>query len=127
VATERPAAPRRSVLRWAGTGLASLVLIGGLATAAFAIERVRATDDNVFRPRRVTVSVGERVVWRSTSSRTHTVTAYRGGWSKNTTLVEGERTSFTFSDRGRFRYRCMFHSTLSDGRCSGMCGVVVVG
>jgi plastocyanin len=103
-----------------------VVVVGVLASAAYAVERVRATSDAVFRPRRVSVSVGERVVWRSTGG-THTVTAYRGDWSKDSTISEGERTSFTFDDAGRYRYRCRIHSTLSDGRCSGMCGVVIVG
>jgi plastocyanin len=88
---------------------------------------VRATSDgNVFRPKRAEVNRGTRVVWRAVGG-SHTVTAYGGGWSKNVTLSAGERTGFTFDENGRFRYRCTFHSSLSSGRCTGMCGKVIVG
>lgn len=106
--------------------LMALLLLVLSATPSQAAVRVKATGNNRFRPKRVEVAEGARVVWRSTSG-THTVTAYRGDWSKDSTIDEGETTSFTFNDPGRFRYRCEFHSTLSDGQCSGMCGVVVVG
>ena len=107
------------------TGVVCILTLAVGAPSAFAVERVRASGTS-FRPRRVEANVGERVVWRSTNG-THTVTSYRGDWNKNTTITEGERTSFTFSDRGRYRYRCTIHSTLSDGQCNGMCGLVVVG
>lgn len=117
---------RPNLRRASAVAVAVLLLVGALAATAYAVERVRATGDSVFRPRKTNASVGERVVWRSTGG-THTVTAYRGDWSKDSTISDGERTSFTFADAGRYRYRCRFHSTLSDGRCSGMCGVVIVG
>ncbi|MEX0985002.1 MAG: hypothetical protein WD096_08115 [Actinomycetota bacterium] len=55
------------------------------------------------------------------------MTSYSGGWSKNTTLVEGQQTGFTFQNAGVFKYRCTFHSDLAAGTCTGMCGRVVVG
>ena len=115
----------RRVARIATPAIVVVLTIVVGATAAFAVERVRASGTS-FRPRKVEVSVGERVVWRSTDG-THTVTSYRGDWNKDTTINEGERTRFTFDEAGRYKYRCTLHSSLSDGQCSGMCGTVVVG
>ena len=108
----------------------ALALASGLvlsfAGTAHAREVVRATD-NQFRPARVTVSVGEKVIWRNTGNNPHTVTAYGGNWSKDSTIFEGERTSRTFANSGIYRYRCRFHSSLDGGQCNGMCGRVTVG
>jgi plastocyanin len=95
------------------------------ATTAQAAVRVKATGAHAFRPKRLVIGTGTRVVWKAVSG-THTITAYRGSWSKNTTIAQGETTSFTFADAGRYRYRCTFHSTLTNGVCSGMCGRIRV-
>ena len=108
----------------------ALALAAGLvlsfAGTAQAREVVRATD-NQFRPARVTVSVGERVIWRNTGNNAHTVTAYSRNWSKNSTIFSGDRTSRTFSATGVYKYRCRFHSSLVGRQCTGMCGKVTVG
>jgi plastocyanin len=105
--------------------LATFVLILALATPSQAATvRVRGNNQQ-WHPRSVSITQGTRVVWRAVDT-THTVTAYRGNWSKNTTIATGERTGFTFNSSGRFKYRCTIHSTLSNGVCSGMCGKVVV-
>ena len=108
----------------------ALALVSGLvlsfAGTAQAREVVRATD-NQFRPARVSVSVGEKVLWRNTGNNAHTVTAYGGNWSKNSTIFSGERTSRTFAETGVYKYRCTFHSSLDGGQCNGMCGRVTVG
>jgi plastocyanin len=86
---------------------------------------VRATAQRTFQPKTVEVAKGTRVNWRSVSG-THTVTAYKGDWSKDTTISSGEQTGFRFRKNGTFRYRCRFHSSLVAGTCSGMCGRVKV-
>jgi plastocyanin len=116
---KRPA--RRAVLVLAA--VAGLILAP--ATTAQAAVRVRATGSQTFRPARLRIDAGTRVVWKAVSGR-HTVTAYRGDWAKDVTISAGETTSFRFDDPGRYRYRCTFHSTLVDGVCSGMCGKVRV-
>ena len=70
----------------------------------------------------------DRIVWRNPTGVSHTVTAYRGRWSKNTTIGPGERTAKRFRRVGRYKFRCTIpgHSSLQDGRCSGMCGTVRV-
>jgi plastocyanin len=108
----------------------ALALASGLvlsfAGTAHAREIVRATD-NEFRPARVAVSVGEKVIWRNTGDNPHTVTAYSANWGKNTTIFSGERTSRRFAEAGIYKYRCRFHSSLDGRQCNGMCGRVTVG
>ena len=75
----------------------------------------------------------DRIVWKNTTGTSHTVTAYGGRWSKNTLLSPGERTARRFRRAGLYKFRCTInagtpaaHSTLQNGRCSGMCGKVRV-
>jgi plastocyanin len=96
----------------------------GQALPAQASVVVRAKC-NFFDPGKVSVQHGTRVVWRGACG-THTVTAYGGNWSKDVVISKGETTGKTFKKAGLFKYRCRFHSTLSSGVCSGMCGRVRV-
>jgi plastocyanin len=57
---------------------------------------------------------------------THTVTAYGGNWFYDKTLSGGENAIKRFRRRGRFKFRCRFHSDLKQGECSGMCGRIRV-
>ena len=105
--------------------LALTLVLAAAAVPASAAFVVRA-EGTSFRPARAEVDRGTRVVWRAVGA-THTVTAFGGGWSKDTRITAGQQTGFTFQQRGTFRYRCKIHSTLSRRRCNGMCGRVVVG
>ena len=73
----------------------------------------------------MTVSKGAKIIWKSTCN-SHTVTSYSSNWSKDTTLAQGQTTSRTFNSRGTFKFRCRFHSSVSNGVCSGMCGRIKV-
>jgi plastocyanin len=105
----------------------ALVLVAALATTALAVVRIRSTADNRWRPARVTISRGTRVVWRATSGN-HTVTAYGGGWTFNQAIsASGDATaSRRFRRTGRFRFYCSLHGSVSGGVCTGMCGRVRV-
>jgi plastocyanin len=108
-----------------GSLLAALVLVLALAGPAQAgTARVRGNAQR-WHPRSITVSAGTRVIWRAVDT-THTVTAYRGNWSKDTTISAGNTTSFTFNNAGTYKYRCTLHSDIVNHRCQGMCGTVVV-
>jgi plastocyanin len=74
----------------------------------------------------VSIAKGAKVTWKAVNSN-HTVTAYGGNWSKDTTINQGQSTSKTFKRSGVYKFRCRFHSTLVNGVCSGMCGKVTVG
>jgi len=87
-----------------------------------------------FKPADVSISKGTNVVWKNgTSATTHSVTAYKGPWSKDTTVFAGSTTSFTFISMGTFKYFCRFHAHITpSGRCvantgisTRMCGTVV--
>jgi plastocyanin len=71
---------------------------------------------------------GDRVVWKNTTEASHRVVAYKGRWSKDTTIAPAETTSKRFRRTGTYKYRCTLpgHSTLTDGNCQGMCGTVHV-
>ena len=110
----------------------ALVALVGVATPSPAdTSRVKAAGspgsyrwDPDFRH----IQKGDRIVWKNPTGTTHTVTAYSGPWSKNTSVPAGERTSKKFRKRGTYKYRCTIpgHSSLSGGQCNGMCGEIHV-
>jgi len=108
---------------------ASIVLAGAAVPAAGGSVLVKATFSSTgtptYKPRRTEISPGTRVVWKAVVG-THTVTSYSHNWSKDVTLAQGDTTGFRFNSTGVFKFRCRFHSTLSSGVCSGMCGKIVV-
>jgi plastocyanin len=112
---------------------ASFVVLVSPASAQASPARVRIVDF-AFKPASVSVSKGAKVVWKNASATTHSVTAYKGQWSKDTTVVGGSTTSFTFSRTGTFKYYCKFHAHITpSGTCvantgipTRMCGTVVV-
>jgi plastocyanin len=101
----------------------ALLLVTSLPSQSAVL--VKATATRTFQPKAVSIAKGTRVTWRSTGL-THSVTAYGGGWTKNSTIASGAQTGFTFQKTGTFRYRCRFHSTLAGTSCTGMCGRVTV-
>jgi plastocyanin len=96
--------------------------------AATLVKGVSTTNGPRWKPKAVSINVGGKVTWKAVSG-SHTVSAYKGPWNKNTSLSQGSTTSFTFKKRGVYKYRCLIsgHSTLVNGVCSGMCGKVTVG
>jgi plastocyanin len=98
----------------------------GMVLPAEAATPIRGTCTFTWSPAATSVAKGARVTWKAVSCGPHTVTAYSANWSKNTTLQNGATTSRVFSTKGTFKFRCRFHSTLSHGACSGMCGTVKV-
>jgi plastocyanin len=117
---------RGSKTRAALAAAAVLALVILPATTAQASVRVRATGSNTFRPKRLEIATGTKVVWKAVSG-THSVTAYSPNWRKNVQISTGDTTSFTFDQAGRYKYYCTFHGRVVDGVCSGMCGKVIVG
>lgn len=97
-----------------------------------------------FRPESVTVAAGDEVVWRNTSSRAHSVTAYedaipegadyfasggfddepsaREGWANGLAgnVTSGEEFTHRFELPGTYEYLCIPHER------AGMVGRVVV-
>jgi plastocyanin len=114
---------------------ASLLVIALVATAIAApqarhtparvTKTVRAISQH-WSPATVRISAGDTIQWRAISNAPHTVTAYGGNWTFNAHLGQGGVRARRFAQAGTFLFRCRFHSTLSNGHCSGMCGKVVV-
>lgn len=109
--------------------LVAVPVFAGIAQGSTTVAHVAVGKNGIssFSPATLKVSVGTKVVWRNDGSVSHTVSAYGGNWSKNVTLAPGQKTSFTFTKKGTFKYRCKFHSSVNGGVCSGMCGVIKVG
>lgn len=113
------------------SGMRRLVMIGAVVAAVTsqALPAQAATTVtarcNFFSPASVTVAHGSTVTWRA-GCRSHTITSYSSNWSKDTVLQTGQSTSRKFATKGVFKFRCRFHSSVSGGVCSGMCGKVKV-
>ena len=136
---------RRDVLRTGGLALAGAVAgcSGGsesTPTAAPEQPRVDMTDSLRFEPAELTVDVGETVVWETTGSVAHSVTAYAdelpegaaffasGGFDSTEaarasypegSVGQGETFSHTFETAGEFPYFCVPHE-------SSMVGTITV-
>lgn len=74
------------------------------------------------------ITKGDKIVWKNPTGATHTVTAYSGQWNKDSTVASGNRTTFKFTNKGTFLFRCTQpgHSSVSGGECNGMCGEIHV-
>jgi plastocyanin len=114
-------------------GVRGLVAVATIALSLFAFvlpaqaaTTVRGTCTLTWSPASVTIAKGGRITWKAVSCGPHTVTATSANWSKNTTIATGASTSRVFTKKGVFKFRCRFHSSITNGVCSGMCGTVKV-
>ncbi len=112
-----------------GTLVAAVLVTAGVAPSLADSFTVKVSEDELhWSPASRDITRDDRIVWKNPVSRSqpHTVTAYGGNWSKNVTLFPGDATAKTFRSTGTYKFRCTFHSTLSGGQCSRMCGVIRV-
>lgn len=91
-----------------------VVACGGGGDSAPAEPGVVVVDDNVFKPKEITVKVGDTVTWRFEGGSAHNATF--DGF--NSELTKEGTYEHTFDDPGSFEYRCTVHT--------GMNGKVVV-
>ena len=117
-----------------------VVMAGGMlllpATSEADTRRFKAADSGdgfIWDPEVRRIVKGDRIVWKNPTGTSHTVTAWKGNWSKDTTIESDETTARRFFKTGVFKFRCTIgsgtpfaHSTVADGKCSGMCGTVRV-
>jgi plastocyanin len=109
-------------------GAALVSTAGAQAQARRAPTRATKTVKGIsthWSPTIVRISAGDTIKWKAISN-THTVTSYGTNWHFTHSLPQGATVSHRFSHAGTFRFRCMIHSTLTNGVCSGMCAKVVV-
>jgi plastocyanin len=71
---------------------------------------------------------GDRIAWKNTTDYAHRIKSYGSNWSFDRALAVDGTVRRRFRRRGSFRYRCRIagHSTLENGECTGMCGVIHV-
>lgn len=125
----------RSIRSTLALSAASLLVVALVATAV-AAPQARPTPTRATKtvkaisahwsPATVRISAGDTIKWKAISNAPHTVTAYGGNWTFNKLLGQGAVRHHRFARAGTFLFRCRFHSTMSNGHCSGMCGKVVV-
>lgn len=103
--------------------VAAILLVPAASIAA--TKKVTARPSS-WGPARLEITKGSTVVWTNPSTfEDHSVKSY-GGWRYRELLGPKAQATRRFREVGRFKYRCEFPSTLMDGVCDGMCGVVKV-
>ena len=121
--------PSRTLSLMVAVMLALGLLVAMAGTGLAARQRVRA-GHNSWRPDHLFITRADTVVWRNPDDRRHNVVAYGGGWRFNRTLDPGESARRVFDEvpanGDPFLYRCTLHSTIDDGLCHGMCGLIHV-
>lgn len=117
---------RTSIRVLLSLALAATAVVTLPATSIGGKTRIKATSNRTWNPDFKGVKKGTKVIWKNPTGMTHNVTAYGGGWSKDSNISPGGRTRKVFKKNGAYNYRCRFHSTLVNGECKGMCGHVHV-
>ena len=117
--------PVHSRVRRTLVAIAALSTVIVLASPSQAGNVTVRGNNQAWHPRTANISEGEKVTWKAIDT-THTVTAWKGNWSKNVTLSPGEKTHRIFHHAGTYRFRCTIHSDIVAGKCQGMCGKVKV-
>ena len=118
----------RRTIALVALALVTVMVVASLASAATFRVRGKFTDNGYrWKPKTVEVPVQSRVVWKMVTG-THNVTSTSNNWSKSSgNIGSGGTTAHTFKKTGVFKYRCTLHSSVGSGKCTGMCGKVVVG
>jgi plastocyanin len=95
--------------------LGTLGLVGGvgLALSSVAEARKQRTKTVViknfsFKPAKITIKRGTKVIWINKDSTAHTATANNGAFDSGL-LRKGQRYSHTFKSAGKKRYHCVPH------------------
>jgi plastocyanin len=115
--TAWPPKPRRRWLSTVATA-AALALVGSLALALALVGTVAAADptveigDSAFAPAKVTITAGQVVTWRNTSSATHTVTADDGSFESGD-LGQSDQFANLFDAPGTYAYHCAIHPKMA--------------
>ena len=121
-AYRRPSKPSlRSRIPWL---LAALLCVAGLPQPAVAATANVVVRDNRFEPLDLHIEPGDRVEWRVSGFRAHTVTSDARGLFDSGSMRSGDTFSRRFNKEGLFPYFCRFHGRRGG---VGMSGVIIVG
>jgi plastocyanin len=103
---------------------AALLCVAGLPQPAVAATANVAVRDNRFEPLDLHIEPGDRVEWRVSGFRAHTVTSDARGLFDSGSMRSGDAFSRRFNRKGVFPYFCRFHGRRGG---VGMSGVIIVG
>lgn len=120
--------------------IAVLVLVLPALPASAAKSRVKAkVGQNRWQPVHTYIEKNDVVVFKNprpadvSKRRVHDVTSIqpkrwknRLGFSLQKVLDPGDKIKRKFRRKGTYRFRCVRHSAMVDGRCQGMCGFIHV-
>ena len=81
-----------------------------------------ALQDNVFKPKAITIQPGTTVKWVNKGRNLHNVVPNKGSQFGTDSLPSGKSYSFTFKTPGVYGYYCSFHGAPG----SGMAGTITV-
>ncbi len=99
---------------FAVAAMAASFAVAGCGGGSDASPKVTYVDveDFMFRPARIEVPSGGKVVWRNADKAKHTATAKEGSGSQfdTGTVRKGAARGVTFTKRGTFAYVCSFHA-----------------
>jgi plastocyanin len=107
---------KRSLIAWVAL-VVTLVVLAPEAVAGGGDDHARGTasrarvriDDNVFRPRRITVERGTVVRWVNIGGNNHTSTS--SAWNSGV-ISPGDSFRRRFRRRGTFSYHCTIHANM---------------
>ena len=86
---------------------------GAVAIPAFAATRTVKLGDNFFKPKRVTVKRGTKVIFKWTGSAPHNVTVTRGPRKFHSSTKSRGRYTVTPHKRGTYRIVCTIHAGMT--------------
>ena len=92
----------------AAAGGAGAMLAGGVKPVTHTV----TIDATSYTPARLTVHVGDTVVWVNKDLIPHTATAKGGGFDSKV-LAAGASFRFTVKAKGGTDYACLFHPTMT--------------
>lgn len=79
---------------------------------SMATKTVKIVNDSAgfgFNPKKLTVKVGTKVVWKNTTQAPHTITG-TGSWKfASKTFSDGQSVHFIFKKAGTYHYMCSIH------------------
>jgi len=93
----------------------------GYITPVKIVSAKEAKGMYMFSPKKITIRIGTKVVFRNTTDTSHTVTSNNmKHWKFNKPLAVGKKLSFTFKKVGTFKFHCIPHQSM------GMAGKIIV-
>ena len=106
------------MVRTIATGLISAMMLGApvvarasAATAPDVIGGKVKIVNFAFNPGTLNISKGTRVIWKNTSTSTHTSTSDSGVWDSGA-IAPGTRFKRVFKTTGTFTYHCSIHPSM---------------